>query len=281
MVSVADLSKAKGLPVKYLLSLGIEDSPNGVIIPYRKMDGSPCRGRFRTALRAKDGSIWDKGLGDIEPYGLWRLSESRKEKRLVIVEGETDCWTMWYHNFPCLGLPGSSMASKIKREHLAHIERLCIWVEPDRGGDGFLSGILGRVSELGLLCKTYAIRGEAKDPADLYLLEKDRFVKVMRYLIATATPVKPPPKKTKPVFVKGKGQIDDAKICRAQAVPLDTIVEPTRGFIKCPFHDDTKPSMWVKNGFGHCFVCSKTTGAIGYIMKTEGLSYREAVEALA
>jgi len=51
----------------------------------------------------------------------------------------------------------------------------------------------------------------------------------------------------------------------------------------CPFHDEKTPSFWVvpSKGFVHCFGCGANETAIGFLMRYDNLSFREAVEALA
>ncbi len=51
----------------------------------------------------------------------------------------------------------------------------------------------------------------------------------------------------------------------------------------CPFHKEKTPSFTVSDdkGFFHCFGCGEHGDAIGFVMKTEGLSFPEAVEKLA
>ena len=51
----------------------------------------------------------------------------------------------------------------------------------------------------------------------------------------------------------------------------------------CPFHSDKDPSFSVSadKGFFYCFGCRETGDAFTYVMKSRGLSYVEAVEALA
>ena len=51
----------------------------------------------------------------------------------------------------------------------------------------------------------------------------------------------------------------------------------------CPFHNEKTPSFTVndKKGFYHCFGCGEHGDAVGFVMKTEGLSFPEAVEKLA
>jgi DNA primase catalytic core len=51
----------------------------------------------------------------------------------------------------------------------------------------------------------------------------------------------------------------------------------------CPFHNEKTPSFNVveDKGFFHCFGCGAHGDAIGFLMQTESLSFREAVEELA
>lgn len=51
----------------------------------------------------------------------------------------------------------------------------------------------------------------------------------------------------------------------------------------CPFHNEKTPSFTVndKKGFFYCFGCHEKGDAIGFVMKTEGLSFPDAVEKLA
>lgn len=51
----------------------------------------------------------------------------------------------------------------------------------------------------------------------------------------------------------------------------------------CPFHNEKTPSFTVndKKGFFHCFGCGEHGDAIGFVMKTEGMGFLDAVEKLA
>ena len=51
----------------------------------------------------------------------------------------------------------------------------------------------------------------------------------------------------------------------------------------CPFHKEKTPSFTVneEKGFYHCFGCGAHGSAFNFVMKTEGLSFPEAVEKLA
>src|SRR3954462_7709284 len=51
----------------------------------------------------------------------------------------------------------------------------------------------------------------------------------------------------------------------------------------CPFHDERTPSFSVNSEkkVYHCFGCHESGDAIDFVCATEGLDFREAVEALA
>src|SRR3954452_4405050 len=51
----------------------------------------------------------------------------------------------------------------------------------------------------------------------------------------------------------------------------------------CPFHQEKTPSFHVnaERGFFHCFGCKESGGAVDFVMKTEGLTFPEAIRQLA
>ncbi len=178
LVTVEAIAQHKHLPSQFLRQHGVEDIPfKGARITYRLMDGSKAsRQRIRTSLVAKEGSRWSSGSGSSVPYGLWRLQEFASEKYLVLVEGETDVLTGWFHQLPVLGLPGADMAKKLNAEHIRAFEELCVIQEPDRGGEVFADGISSRVQNLewhGIL-KLIKL-SDAKDLSDLHLKYPNEF----------------------------------------------------------------------------------------------------------
>ncbi len=52
--------------------------------------------------------------------------------------------------------------------------------------------------------------------------------------------------------------------------------------IRCPFHEDDTPSPVISpsNNLYHCFGCGAAGSVIDWTMKTQGLSFRHAVELL-
>ena len=51
----------------------------------------------------------------------------------------------------------------------------------------------------------------------------------------------------------------------------------------CPFHQEKTPSFWVNDekGVFHCFGCGASGDALEFVMRTEGLAFRDALEKLA
>src|SRR5262249_54563440 len=105
---VAALADAKQLPAEFLAGLGLSDLPKGGVgIPYYDATGAEIAVKRRTALKAGDGSYWPKGK-PLAAYGSWRIDRTNKAGFLILVEGESDCWTLWHHGLPALGIPGES-----------------------------------------------------------------------------------------------------------------------------------------------------------------------------
>lgn len=131
-LSLARLAEAKRLPVDFLRALGLYDGRyrgrQAVAIPYLDEAGSEVARRFRLALAGDQRFAWQKGVRVI-PYGLQRLAEARQAGWVLIVEGESDCWTAWWLGIPALGLPGKAAWRSEWAECLAGLA-VYIWQEP-------------------------------------------------------------------------------------------------------------------------------------------------------
>ena len=157
-VTVATLAKERKLPVEFLRSLGVRDLPfrSGIAIPYRDERGSVVLTKHRHYLTLTDAQEraglvkfrWPART-PLMAYGLDRLAIARRRKKLVLVEGESDSWTLWHHGVPALGIPGAaSVARTLEASHLAGINELAIAQESDRGGVTFVSEVAARLRAL-------------------------------------------------------------------------------------------------------------------------------------
>lgn len=180
VLTVEELAQAKGLPIPFVRRF-CEQAEQGVRIVYYTETGERApRHHVRLSLDKQGGKprfVWEpKGGPNPIPYGLNCLEDARRAGYLVLVEGESDCWTLWYHRFPALGLPGSSMWKGIAPEHLAGIDRVYIWREPDSGGQHFVEGIARRLAEIGWDGQTFVIEVDgAKDPNELHQRDPESF----------------------------------------------------------------------------------------------------------
>jgi hypothetical protein len=169
-------SKEKKLPEDFLRGLGLRDvtymEKPAVRIPYPDEEGQEVAVRFRVSLNGTEKFRWRSGDKPV-PYGLKLLGEARKAGFVVLVEGESDCHTLWYHEIPALGIPGAGNWRDGWAAYLDGIEKICAVIEPDQGGETLREKLTA--------CETIKNRlhlvelGEHKDPSALHLADPDRF----------------------------------------------------------------------------------------------------------
>jgi len=191
-LSLIDLALDKQLPWQFLFQLGVTENESGCVeIRYHLADGSPApRYRLRTACIAKEGSRWSKGKGEIVPYGLERLEDARRAGYLVLVEGESDCWTLWYHHVPALGIPGAEMVGKLDATMLAGIDRLYVVQEPDTGGETFVQQVTRKLEAWHWAGKAFVVKLQgAKDANDLHKQDVHGFRAAWQQALDQAEPL--------------------------------------------------------------------------------------------
>jgi len=107
-------------------------------------------------------------------YGLWRLSWIKDAGYVVLVEGESDCHTLWHHGIEALGIPGTATWKEEWTSHLDGVEKIYAVVEPDEGG----TALWERLAASSILLRERLHRVElqgAKDVSELHLQDPDRF----------------------------------------------------------------------------------------------------------
>ena len=142
-------AEAKGLPVEFLQKQGLRNQKHqgepAVRIAYRDEAGQETAVRFRVALqKAEDGDDrfrWRMG-SKAGLYGLWRLEAVRKAGHVVLVEGESDAQTLWYHGIPAIGVPGAGTWKPEWAGYLDGLKRIYAVIEPDGGGEAFRDKLL-------------------------------------------------------------------------------------------------------------------------------------------
>ena len=80
-----------------------------------------------------------------------------------------------------------------------------------------------------------------------------------------------------------KDVLKHADIVKVVSAYLPVVRKGKDYLAKCPFHDDTNPSMHISPELQifKCFVCGTSGNAIGFVSKYEHLSFREALKKVA
>jgi putative DNA primase/helicase len=168
--SLAPLAEAKRIPVDWLAALGVREIVDrygkpAVEIPYRAERGGLIATRTRIKLSGKKHTLSAKNSKACL-YGLDRLDEAQQAGYVILVEGETDCWTLWLNDFPALGLPGAGVFNDARdAPRFTDIPDIYAVVEPDHAGAA-LAEKLGRSSLAG---RVSLVRLPVKDPSALWL----------------------------------------------------------------------------------------------------------------
>jgi putative DNA primase/helicase len=129
---------AKAIPIDFLKTCGLSEftynHKPALRIPYLAAGGEELAVRFRIRLEG-DRFRWKSGSKPCL-YGLHRLGEAQEAGHIVLVEGESDCHTLWLHGIPAIGVPGAAnWREERDAHHLDGIETIYVVVEGDRGGD--------------------------------------------------------------------------------------------------------------------------------------------------
>jgi putative DNA primase/helicase len=187
--TLGDYSEEKRLPQDFLRGLGLRDvtylDKPAVRIPYPDEGGQEVAVRFRVSIDGPERFRWRSGNKPIL-YGLRLLAEAREAGFVVLVEGESDCHTLWYHEIPALGIPGVSNWRDGWAGYLDGIEKVYAIIEPDQGGE--------TLREQLTRCEVTRERlylvelGDYKDPSALHLADSDGFKERFEAFLEGAKP---------------------------------------------------------------------------------------------
>ncbi len=183
-------AKAKRIPRDFLeedcgLSQITYDGAPAVRMPYFDRELRTLSVRFRVAVE-HDGAFRMKSGDKAHLYGLWELDVMKELGYVVLVEGESDVHTLWYNDFPALGVPGARNWDDARdAPNLDGISVIYLVVEPDEGGDELLASI----SQSSLRDRVRLVYPSGwTDPSDLYLQDARRFSMVFQAALDAAVP---------------------------------------------------------------------------------------------
>lgn len=280
-------ARNKRLPVAFLHELGVRthhepDRPSCVVIPYRDAAGRVVFTKYRGAGKPR---FWcDEGAEPVL-YGLHRLANAEAGKAVLLVEGESDCHTGWYYKLLVLGVPGAG-AWQSPWARLVAGRPSFAWREPGKGGETFIARLAADLDNLRVIQAPEGV----KDLSDLHLQDQDGFLNRLANLVSTA--VAPPPPVPHSLSPSRGKQSRHRRGCRcdrctlspdrsghsrlnrplpvegARSVPILEVAarlglgDPRRVgreyVVRCPFHDDERPSLRVdpNKNLWYCDPCA-------------------------
>lgn len=188
-LTLCSYAVAKNLPEKFLISLGLSDykykGQQCVRIPYYSNKGEEIAVRYRLSLSGNGGDRFRWRKNDkVFPYGLWLLDKNSPPDYIIMVEGESDCHTLWYLGFPAIGIPGANNWKEPRdAHHLEGISTIYVIKEPDHGGEAMEKWV--RESSIRDRSRFISL-GDYKDPSDLYLAGPENFKSNMKAALDSA-----------------------------------------------------------------------------------------------
>lgn len=196
LTSVAELSALKHIPVEVLTGYGLRDIPGGgVHIDYLTPDGHPGRARHRWQVTGLTGSTFEESDRPVTAY--WRPESrefARRRDTVLLTEGESTCWTLWYRGFAAAGFPGAEQVDCLDAGHWAPASTAVIvaeWDDPDTYPDGvgdFVDRVVRRLAARGFdgVVKVLDLEPVAEDINALYRADPERFETALLELISKA-----------------------------------------------------------------------------------------------
>jgi hypothetical protein len=189
--TLAVYAEAKKIPVEFLRSVGLSEFKlNGIPvlrIPYFDASGAEVAVRFRIALEGKKRFVWRNGSKTCL-YGLDRLTDAHIAGYVMLVEGESDCHTLWQHQLSALGLPGNTNWNEERDAPLlGEIPVIYVVIEPEQSGNGVLKWL----SRSAIAPRVRLVRLVVKDPSALHLSvdgDPERFRSELQAALNAAEP---------------------------------------------------------------------------------------------
>ena len=178
---------AKRLPAEFLtrefgLSSTKKAGAPALRVPYRNPDGQDTDVRYRLALTGPDRFSWCKGANPTL-YALDRLHRARAVGFAILVEGESDCQTGWYQEYPVLGIPGAALWKDAWAVHLDGLAPVFLIQESGQGGRTLRDALAA--SPLRDRLRVVLLDG-AKDLSDLHCQDPTRFRERLQHALDQA-----------------------------------------------------------------------------------------------
>ena len=195
MGKLEQFAQLKRLPVGFLIRCDVKDVDGKI-----RFGNENARVRFRKAVETtKDNFLWADDGKPQRAYGYhYPENTAPNSSTLLLVEGESDALTAWFHGRPALGIPGATMAKLLEREDVERFKRVVVIREhdesgaPDQGGKVFPGNVEQRLRELQYAGAIVVSDLPVKDLSALHVKHADdatTFVRILDESISTAQPI--------------------------------------------------------------------------------------------
>lgn len=104
--TLEDYASEKKLDKEFLEKLGLKNKKYNISIPYYDEAEKIIATRYRNSPLNKPRFYWEEG-SKTNLYGLWKLKDYKGDY-IVLVEGESDTQTLWFHGIQAIGVPRSN-----------------------------------------------------------------------------------------------------------------------------------------------------------------------------
>ena len=183
--TIESYCQLKRFPVEFISGLGVRNFGKGITIPYMDESGQVVCTRRRYANHMFS---WKKG-SKVNLYGLWFMQRIRELGYVILVEGESDSHTLWYHKIPALGVPGASTFQPEWAKFLTGL-KIYIYVEPELSGETMLQHTCQALYEGKFEGEVFRISiPDHKDPSELHIKEGEAFDERWKAVTESAQPV--------------------------------------------------------------------------------------------
>ena len=132
VVDIESFARYKNVTPEFLVSRGIENVSDGILIHYYDANNEKIATKKRLKFEGKPKYKFTFGSGNAF-YGLELLKTYQKDY-IYLVEGESDALTMMFAGIPVLGIPGSLSWQPEWAAHVADFKKIIVINDNDIAG---------------------------------------------------------------------------------------------------------------------------------------------------
>ena len=166
----------------YFREVPDKDTGKKIAIHYLTREKSVAKIQHRFGKNAENRFKWGSG-GEFILYGLWRISEWDTTDMVYLVEGTSDCITLWNVDLPALGIPAATIWNPEWWKELEEFQRIVLIPDTDNAGAKLVRTLANTVP-MELSSRVYVLRlpDGVKDVNELWKRENadvERFKQVL------------------------------------------------------------------------------------------------------